>query len=381
LPSSLLPSFRDNDGKMINSSSQASSSFVDIRAVTRTFGHVTAVDAVSLAIAEGTFFSLLGPSGCGKTTLMRMIAGFEWPDSGAIHIDGQPMGTLTPNKRPVNMMFQNYALFPHLSVRNNIAFGLKQMKLSGADVARRTDTMLSLVQLDGLADRMPHQLSGGQKQRVALARALAREPAVLLLDEPLGALDKTLRKDTQAQLKRIQRELGTTFIVVTHDQEEAMALSDRIAVMQAGRIVQVGAPFDLYQQPANCFVAGFLGAINAIPVQVVSRTGTQAVVHHADCARTMTLPLDPAAAGDVRLVIRPENLRLSISADALAEYTLAITVIDRTHLGATSAYNVKTSNGTMLNVTMPALHGGPDFAPGETAWLGFGTHDARLLPP
>jgi len=238
--------------------------------VVKHFGGVAAVDGVSLDIAEGEFFALLGPSGCGKTTLLRMIAGFEMPDRGAIDLDGRDIAQAPPHQRPVNMMFQNYALFPHLTVEDNIAFGLKRANVSGSDLRARVAEMLALVRLEGFERRRPDQLSGGQRQRVALARSLARRPKVLLLDEPLAALDKKLRESTQAELTDLQRRLGMTFIVVTHDQEEAMTLADRIGVMDRGRLIQVATPRELYEAPNSRWIAEFVGDVNLLEGTVAS---------------------------------------------------------------------------------------------------------------
>ncbi|MGA0606786.1 ABC transporter ATP-binding protein [Phenylobacterium sp. VNQ135] len=236
---------------------------VRFEGVTKRFGDHAAVDGVDLAVGEGEFFALLGPSGCGKTTLMRLLAGFEAPDAGRILLDGQDIAALPPHRRPVTMMFQSYALFPHLSVAKNVAYGLRGLPKPEAD--SRVAEMLALVKLDGLGGRKPHQLSGGQQQRVALARALAPRPRILLLDEPLAALDRKLREETQAELVALQRRLGLTFLVVTHDQDEALAMADRLAVMQAGRIAQVGAPREVYERPATRAVAEFLGEVNVLP--------------------------------------------------------------------------------------------------------------------
>src|SRR3954454_6858824 len=239
-----------------------------IDAVVKKFGALRAVDRLSLDIAAGEFFALLGPSGCGKTTLLRMIAGFETPDEGRILLDGRDIAAVLPHERPVNMMFQSYALFPHLSVRENIAFGLKRAGMAKPDIADRVAEMVALVKLEGLEKRKPDQLSGGQRQRVALARALARRPQVLLLDEPLAALDKKLRESTQLELMELQRRLGMTFIIVTHDQEEAMMMADRIGVMDNGRLEQVATPRKLYEAPASRWVAEFVGDINILEGQI-----------------------------------------------------------------------------------------------------------------
>ena len=246
---------------------------VDIRNVTKTFDGHYAVDDVSLAIYPGEFFSLLGASGCGKTTLLRMLAGFETPDSGSLLIGGEDVTRLPPYKRPVNMMFQSYALFPHLTVADNIAFGLRQDGLPRSEIRRRVDEMLDMVRLGNLGKRKPDQLSGGQRQRVALARSLVKQPKLLLLDEPLGALDRKLREHTQFELVNIQERLGITFIMVTHDQEEAMTMSTRMAVMNEGRIRQIGTPSELYEVPHSRFVAGFIGAINQFEGRAVEQDG------------------------------------------------------------------------------------------------------------
>src|SRR5476649_1278945 len=242
-----------------------------IDAVVKKFGVFRAVDRLSLDIRAGEFFALLGPSGCGKTTLLRMLAGFETPDEGRILLDGKDIAQMLPHRRPVNMMFQNYAPFPHLSVRDNIAFGLKRAGMPRPDINTRVAEMVAMVKLDGLEKRKPDQLSGGQKQRVALARSLARRPQLLLLDEPLAALDKKLRESTQRELTELQRRLGTTFVIVTHDQEEAMTMADRIGVMDAGRLEQVASPRELYEAPASRWVAEFVGDVNIFEGQVETR--------------------------------------------------------------------------------------------------------------
>lgn len=241
---------------------------VTITGVTKRFGDVVAVDNVDLEIADGEFFAMLGPSGCGKTTTLRMIAGLEFPSEGSLHIFGEEVGTLPPNKRPVNTVFQSYALFPHMSVLDNVSFGLRMQKTDKREAAKRAQEMLDLVQLGEMAKRKPNQLSGGQQQRVALARALVNKPKVLLLDEPLGALDLKLRQEMQTELKSLQRELGVSFVFVTHDQEEAMAMSDRIAVMDEGKLLQVGSPSDIYERPVTRFVADFIGQTNLLDATV-----------------------------------------------------------------------------------------------------------------
>src|SRR5580693_6086657 len=253
-----------------------------IDAVVKTFGRFRAVDALSLDIHAGEFFALLGPSGCGKTTLLRMLAGFETPDAGRILLNGKDIAQVLPHQRPVNMMFQNYALFPHLSVRDNIAFGLKRAGMPRAKINTRVAEMMALVKLEGLEKRKPDQLSGGQKQRVALARSLARRPQVLLLDEPLAALDKKLRESTQFELMELQRRLGMTFVIVTHDQEEAMTVADRIGVMDQGRLEQVATPRELYEAPASRWIAEFVGDINIFEGQLEPYEGHRLAVSTRD---------------------------------------------------------------------------------------------------
>ena len=254
-----------------------------IEGVVKRFGGFTAVDKLSLDIRAGEFFALLGPSGCGKTTLLRMLAGFETPDAGKILLGGKDIAQVLPHQRPVNMMFQNYALFPHLSVRDNIAFGLKRLSMPRPQIDDRVAEMVALVKLEGLETRKPDQLSGGQKQRVALARSLARRPQVLLLDEPLAALDKKLRENTQGELTELQRRLGMTFIIVTHDQEEAMTVADRIGVMDSGRLEQVATPRQLYEAPASRWIAEFVGDINMIEGQIEKQRGASPDDRDARC--------------------------------------------------------------------------------------------------
>jgi putrescine transport system ATP-binding protein len=358
----------------------ADSAFVSIREVSKRFGGVSAVESVSVDIRRGEFFSLLGPSGCGKTTLMRMIAGFERPDSGSIVIDGIDMAAIPPHERPVNMMFQSYALFPHLSVQGNIAFGLKQQKLDRKAVAARVAEMLELVQLEGFAKRKPDQLSGGQRQRVALARALARAPKVLLLDEPLAALDKKLRKETQAELKRIQVLSGTTFIVVTHDQEEAMALSDRIALMRDGRIIQTDAPGVVYDRPANRYVAGFVGDVNLFPATVTDLPDGKMLVAARGVQGTVTLKAEGLPAGNgYWLAIRPEQMRLAASQTMAADHWMPGNIEDRTHLGAHVAYCVHLSGGERINVLVASQGLEARHIAGADVVVGFRAADAQLL--
>ena len=329
-----------------------------IDAVVKKFGPLRAVDRLSLDIRAGEFFALLGPSGCGKTTLLRMLAGFETPDEGRILLNGADIAQVLPHQRPVNMMFQNYALFPHLNVRDNIAFGLKRAGMARGEIAARVAEMVSLVKLEGLEKRKPDQLSGGQKQRVALARSLARRPQVLLLDEPLAALDKKLRESTQAELMQLQRRLGTTFIIVTHDQEEAMTMAGRIGVMDAGRLVQVATPRQLYEAPASRWIAEFVGDINLFDGQLVSREHSRLTV--ATPAGTLIVSeLWPPVTKDVfNVAIRPEKVKLSRRAPALDEGAsqtinrLEGVVTDVNYLGGLTTYKVKLESGAVLRASM-----------------------------
>ena len=329
--------------------------FIRIEAVTKRFGEAVAVDGLSLDIFEGEFFCLLGPSGCGKSTLMRMIAGFEEPTLGRISLAGQDLAGVPPYRRPVNMMFQSYALFPHMSVEANVAFGLRQEGLPKAEIAARVGEMLRLVQMTPFARRRPDQLSGGQRQRVALARALAKRPKVLLLDEPLGALDKKLREETQFELMDIQVELGTTFIVVTHDQEEAMIMADRIAVMNHGRIAQVATPGELYEQPRSRFVADFVGDINILEGAIAGRgeDGLWSVAVPAAAAPfVIDDPDEVLAPGQaVAVAVRPEKIALHREAPLAARNVLAGEVWDIGYLGDWTIYRVKLDNGAIVRVS------------------------------
>ena len=277
---------------------------LDVVGVTRRFGDVLALDDVSLGIAENEFFALLGPSGCGKTTLLRSIAGFEHPDAGAVLLGGDDLLRLPPHRRPVNLMFQSYALFPHMSVARNVAYGLEREGLDRQEVRRRVAEVLDRVGLAALAARRPSQLSGGQRQRVALARAIVKRPRLLLLDEPLSALDRKVRADMQLELKRLQHDVGITFVVVTHDQEEAMSMADRIAVMAAGRVQQVAGPVDLYRRPANRFVADFIGTSTMLP----GRVGGDRFL--SDELGALPRPTGEAPAGPSHLVVRPEDVHV-----------------------------------------------------------------------
>jgi spermidine/putrescine ABC transporter ATP-binding subunit len=285
---------------------------LDIEAVGKNFGRLTAVDNVSLSIRENEFFALLGPSGCGKTTLLRMLAGFETPTSGKILLDGADVSRVPPNRRPVNLMFQSYALFPHMTVRANISYGLEMERRPTAEIRARVDQMLETTQLAALADRKPDQLSGGQKQRVALARALIKRPRVLLLDEPLGALDKKLRGEMQIELKRLQHEVGITFVVVTHDQEEALVMADRMAVLKDGRLLQCDTPYEVYERPADAFVAGFIGVMNFCAGVALAEGGVKV---RDGSTVAGALPQDLAGGEAALAAVRPERIVLFPEAD------------------------------------------------------------------
>src|SRR5260221_11106083 len=330
-----------------------------IEGVGKKFRSCRAVDGLSLDIRAGEFFTLLGPSGCGKTTLLRMLAGFETPDEGRILLDGKDIAQVLPHERPVNMMFQNYALFPHLNVRDNIAFGLKRARMARADIATRVAEMVALVKLDGLEKRKPDQLSGGQKQRVALARSLARRPQVLLLDEPLAALDKKLRESTQAELMELQRRLGTTFVIVTHDQEEAMTMANRIGVMDAGRLEQVGSPRELYEAPHSRWVAEFVGDVNLFDGEVSSRDYNRLTITTRDAGTvTVAEPFQPVTKTVVSVAIRPEKVKLSRrgpvadAANSLVVNRLEGVVTDVSYLGGLTVYKVKLDSGAVVHSTM-----------------------------
>lgn len=312
-----------------------------IESVAKAFGPVIAVDGVSLDIRENEFFALLGPSGCGKTTLLRMLAGFETPNSGKILLDGKDISPLPPEKRPLNLMFQSYALFPHMTVRQNLSYGLEMEKLAKAEIRRRVDETLAMTDLTQFADRKPEQLSGGQKQRVALARALVKRPKVLLLDEPLGALDKKLREKMQLELKRMQHEAGITFIVVTHDQEEALVMADRMAILKDGRLLQCGSPEEIYEAPADRFVANFIGVMNFIDGKV-----NESGVFEAP---GLALPF-AASAGAATLAVRPENIVAATSGEGLAG-----TITEIAYHGLDRVLHVKTATSpTPLQVRVPA---------------------------
>jgi putrescine transport system ATP-binding protein len=361
----------------------AAKPFVQIRNVTKKFGDVAAVDKLSLDIYKGELFCLLGGSGSGKSTLLRMLAGFETPTSGTIEIDGQDMSTVPPYNRPVNMMFQSYALFPHMNVWNNIAYGLKREGMPKPEIAARVDELLKLVKLEPYALRKPHQLSGGQRQRVALARALAKRPKLLLLDEPLGALDKKLREETQFELVKIQETLGVTFIVVTHDQEEAMSLATRIGVMNQGEIAMIGEPTDIYEFPNSRFVAGFIGSVNMfegivtedesdhVRIRSAEIGGDIYVGHGVDCAPDQVL----------WFAIRPEKINLTREKPD-ADVNIAHGMVeDIGYLGDMSVYQVILDSGKRIRVTQTnTIRGNPDAIKwDEPVWCQWGDTSGSVL--
>jgi putrescine transport system ATP-binding protein len=321
-------------------------------AVSKRFGDVAAVERLSLDIYDGEFFALLGPSGCGKSTLLRMLAGFEQPSEGRILLDGRDIAGMPPHRRPVNMMFQSYALFPHLSVVGNVAFGLKQESLAKSEIDARVRDALALVQLEAFGERKPHQLSGGQRQRVALARALVKRPRVLLLDEPLSALDRKLREDTRFELMELQDRLGLTFIMVTHDQDEAMSMADRIGVMNRGRLVQVATPSEIYEQPSSRWVADFVGAVNLIEGEL-SASGPQAsTVECAAGGRLRVAQAVDAPVGTVLWVaVRPEKIQVVADQPAADENCFAGQVVDIGYLGDISIYKVRLDNGLVIKAS------------------------------
>jgi putrescine transport system ATP-binding protein len=321
---------------------------VSFEHVSKRFGDFTALDGVTLDIFPQEFFALLGPSGCGKTTLLRLLAGFEKPDAGRVVLDGEDLAGVPPYRRPVNMMFQSYALFPHMTVAANVAFGLKQDALPKDEIVARVDDMLALVQMTAFARRKPDQLSGGQRQRVALARSLAKRPKVLLLDEPLAALDRKLREETRFELKALQKKLGTTFVIVTHDQDEAMTVADRIAVMDRARLVQVGAPAEVYQRPATRWVAGFVGEVNLIN----------------------------APDGKGVLALRPEKIRI---ARVQSEKAVSGVVTEIGYLGPTSVYKIRLDDGTMLKAAVMNADRGEPIQINNRVWVAWPSDAAVLL--
>jgi putrescine transport system ATP-binding protein len=327
--------------------------YISFENVTKKFGDFTAVNNLSLNIYEREFFALLGASGCGKSTLLRMLAGFDEPTAGRILLDGQDLRGIPPYRRPVNMMFQSYALFPHMTVEANIAFGLKQDSMPRAEIDARVADMLKLVKLEQFAKRKPHQLSGGQRQRVALARSVAKRPKVLLLDEPLGALDKKLREETQFELMDLQQSLGLTFVVVTHDQEEAMTMADRIAILDKGEVMQVATPAEVYEAPGSRFVAGFVGNVNMFEGRIAGRTAAGAEIAGPNGLTIATSDAGGAEAGTaVAFAIRPEKIKVSSRkpADILAN-AMEGEIFDIAYLGDMTVYHVRLDHGQVVKAS------------------------------
>jgi spermidine/putrescine transport system ATP-binding protein len=357
---------------------------IGVEGVTKRYGDFVAVERADFDIGRGEFFSMLGPSGCGKTTMLRMIAGFETVTSGRILLEGVDVSQVPPYRRNVNTVFQQYALFPHMSVRDNIAFGPRTKDVAAAEVDRRVQQMLDVVRLAAFADRRPHQLSGGQKQRVALARALVNYPSALLLDEPLSALDLKLRQAMQIELKRIQREVGITFIFVTHDQEEALTMSDRIAVMSAGRVEQVGSPEEIYDSPATGFVAGFIGTANLLPTNIQQIVGERAVVKLAADrpVEAPTLGHRFTVGQEATLMIRPERIRVSASPPDGGDPWVPVTVVETIFQGPVVRFVLADADGNEIVAHVSHAHHRSAEHPGRgaSAFASWPRDIGRLLP-
>ncbi len=353
---------------------------VQVEAVTKRFGRTPAVDHVSLAIEANEFFALLGPSGCGKTTLLRILAGFETPSQGRILIDGEDMAGVVPNRRPVNMVFQSYAVFPHMSVADNVAYGLRVTGVPRAEVGPRVEAALAMVRLEGYGERKPEQLSGGQRQRVALARALIKRPKVLLLDEPLSALDKKLREEMQLELVRLQQEVGITFVIVTHDQDEALSMADRIAVMDRGRILQVAPPDELYESPSCRMVADFIGTTNLFPGRVLGRVDG-GIRLEARGIGELRLAEDGEPGTEVGIAVRPEKVR--ISHDRPAEGLVAVPgqIAQLAYFGDYSHVFVEAGASVRITCyrTNESRHQAGALAVGDPCWVSWHPADCILL--
>ena len=357
---------------------------IRIRNVTKRFaGVVVAVDDVSLDIADNEFFALLGPSGCGKTTLLRILAGFETPSAGSVRLDGKDTTHVPPDRRPVNMVFQSYAVFPHMTVGDNVAYGLRVTGAPKAEIGPRVREALAMVKLDALYDRKPQQLSGGQQQRVALARALIKRPKVLLLDEPLSALDKKLREEMQLELVRLRHEVGITFVIVTHDQEEAMSMSSRIGVMEHGRIVQIGTPNEIYEHPRSRFVADFIGSINQFEGRVAAVDGRTVRIASDEAGGELVAFDDaPPAAGAVAwLGVRPEKLNVGVDGGSEAANQIAGEVLEIAYLGERSLLHVRTDTGKVVKAAQRNERrvGGPDLGSGSRVVLSWHAENSILL--
>jgi len=360
---------------------------IEIDHVVKRFGDFVAVDDADFSIGQGEFFSMLGPSGCGKTTTLRMIAGFEQPTTGAVRLDGVDVSKVPPNKRDVNTVFQQYALFPHMNVFDNVAFGPQSKKVDKATIKKRVTEMLEIVRLTEFASRRPAQLSGGQQQRVALARALVNLPKALLLDEPLGALDLKLRHAMQFELKSIQREVGITFVYVTHDQEEALTMSDRIAVMSDGRVEQIGTPTEIYDNPASVFVAGFIGQANLWPATVVQRASDCATVTAlggATLTATCHSKVDGMGAGAAAtLMVRPERITISLTqpiSQTGGEQSVNATVTDLTFQGPIVRLALEAADGSPIIANVDPDADLPLLRPGDSVWASWSQNAACVLP-
>ncbi len=353
---------------------------ISIRNVTKRFGAVVAVDNVSIDIHPGEFFALLGPSGCGKTTLLRMLAGFETPSDGEIDIDGQSMSDVPPNRRPVNMVFQSYAVFPHMTVTDNVAYGLKVTGVPRAEIAGRVEEALSLVHLDGYGQRRPDQLSGGQQQRVALARALVKRPKVLLLDEPLSALDAKLREAMRLELVRLQQSVGITFVIVTHDQDEALSMADRAAVMERGVVRQIAEPGMLYEHPNSRFVADFIGKVTLFEATVIGESGGRLTLDMTGFGH-IEVPYDGAAAGKVCAAVRPEKTALSTDRPTEGRIAVKGTVSDVAYYGNESHVLLNAAADVQIACTVQnaARRGGPAAAIGDELWISWAPEDTIVL--
>ncbi len=359
--------------------------YIRLENVSKHFGEVVAVDDINIAISQGEFFSLLGASGCGKTTLLRMLAGFESPTTGEIYVDAAPMSQVPPHQRPTNMVFQSYAIFPHLNVRANISYGLRYDKLPKAELTRRVEEALEMVKLPGFGERRANELSGGQRQRVALARALVKRPKVLLLDEPLGALDKKLREEMQLELRALQQTVGITFIFVTHDQEEALTLSDRIAVMARGRSLQIASPKELYNRPVSVEVADFIGQMNFINASVVDLRNGEALLDTAGLGQ-LSVPAHGdfvRKSADIVIAIRPEQLRLSSEAAGDGRHAVQGVMQAAAFLGDRSHFHVAVAGRDKpLAVAAPEVGGTSDHSMDKDAavWLSWADGALILLP-
>ncbi len=364
---------------------------ISVQGVSKRFGGITAVDRVSLDIRQNEFFALLGPSGCGKTTLLRMLAGFETPDEGGVLIDGQDMTDVPPNRRPVNMVFQSYAVFPHMSVFDNVAYGLRVANTPSGEIGERVHEALAMVRLSEQAERKPDQLSGGQRQRVALARALVKRPKVLLLDEPLSALDAKLREAMQLELVRLQHTVGITFIIVTHDQHEALSMANRIAVMEAGQVRQVDGPAQLYEFPGSRFVADFIGKMNLFPARVVDRKGTELMVEVEGLGR-LTLPgqaphlggpcgVEVPVGQDVGIAVRPEKVH--IHSDGVPDGRIALRgrVSEVAYFGDASHVYLRLDSGQVIsaNIRNETRTSDPSVRAGEVLWCSWDPKDTLIL--